>query len=146
MFLYKPWRPKGFQISKHHTFLMVALSASFAYLFYWSTAIRNMFTLTQRGDRLKSLESDVYRRQILTTEVDSPLVGTKRWHIITRRWRRQINVEFAWECIWLVITGGVCFRKFNIRPGPRASDRWVRRLRGKHETFAQCCLNAGPAS
>ena len=65
----------------------LALSDSFEYLCYGSTTIRNIFILTARGStldvrilrlqtsdsddkrRLKS-ESDVYRRQILTTKVD----------------------------------------------------------------------------
>ena len=45
----------------------LALSDSFEYLCYGSTAIRNILVL-QRGDRLKSSESDVYRRQILSTK------------------------------------------------------------------------------
>ena len=39
-----------------------------------------MFTLTlQCGDRLESSESDVYRRQILTTKVDPRTVRVKRY-------------------------------------------------------------------
>ena len=43
------------------------LCDSFEYLCYGSNAIINIFTLTARG---LTLESDVYRRQILTTKVD----------------------------------------------------------------------------
>ena len=47
----------------------LALPDSFEYLCYGSTAIRNIL-LFQYGDRLKSSQSDVYGRQILTTKVD----------------------------------------------------------------------------
>ena len=60
---------------------------SFEYLCYGANAIINMFTLTVRGGGggggLQSSESDVYRRQILTTKVDPravrviPLSATK---------------------------------------------------------------------
>ena len=46
-----------------------ALSDSFEYLCYVSTAIINIFLFLQRRDRHQSSESDVDRRQILTTEV-----------------------------------------------------------------------------
>ena len=54
----------------------LALSDSFEYLWYKSTAIRNIFTLTVR-DRLQPSESDVNRRQILTTKVDPRAVRVK---------------------------------------------------------------------
>ena len=41
------------------------LSASFEYLHYGSTAVRNILILSAR-DRLYALESDVYRRRIFT--------------------------------------------------------------------------------
>ena len=50
-----------------------ALSDSFDYLCYRSTAIRNFFLL-QREDRLYPSESDVYRHQILNGKVDSRAV------------------------------------------------------------------------
>ena len=50
-----------------------ALSDSFKYLWYGSTAIRSMFTLTVQG----STESDVCRRQILMTKVDPCTVRVK---------------------------------------------------------------------
>ena len=46
----------------------LALSDSFEYLCYGFPAIRNILILTVRGSTLV-LESDVYRRQILTTKV-----------------------------------------------------------------------------
>ena len=57
------------------------LSDLCAYLFYGSTAIE-IFLLLQRGDRLESSESDVYGRQILTTEVDPRAVRVNT----TRHW------------------------------------------------------------
>ena len=50
-----------------------AFSDSFEYLSYGSAAIRNMFSLTVRGSTL-DVRIWVYRRQILTTEVDSRAV------------------------------------------------------------------------
>ena len=41
----------------------LALSASFEYLCYGSTAIRNILILSARGLSLYTLESDIYRRQ-----------------------------------------------------------------------------------
>ena len=49
-----------------------ALSASFEYLCYGSTAISNIL-LFQCGDRLYTSESDVCRRQILTSNVGPAL-------------------------------------------------------------------------
>ena len=49
-----------------------ALSDSFEYLCYGSTAIRNIFSLSVRGS---TLESEVCRRQILTTKVDPRAVS-----------------------------------------------------------------------
>ena len=46
---------------------MIAVSASFEYLCYGSTAIINII-LFQCGDRLWTSESDVYRRQNLTSK------------------------------------------------------------------------------
>ena len=40
-----------------------------------------IFLLVQRGDRLKSSESDVYRRQILTTKVDPRAVGVNPYEL-----------------------------------------------------------------
>ena len=54
--------------------LRSTLSDSFKYLCYGSTPIRNILNLTVRG---LTLESDVYRHQILTTEVDLRAVGVK---------------------------------------------------------------------
>ena len=51
-----------------------ALSDSFEYLCYRSTAIRNIFSLTVRGSTL-----DVRFRQILTTKVDPRAVRVKAW-------------------------------------------------------------------
>ena len=45
-----------------------AVSDSFEYLCYGPTAITNIL-LPQCGNRLESSESDVYRRQILTTKL-----------------------------------------------------------------------------
>ena len=49
--------------------MIVALSASFEYLCYGFTPIINIL-LFQCGDRLWTSESNVYRRQILTSKVD----------------------------------------------------------------------------
>ena len=59
IFMYKPWRPKGF-INLKSSFKMsqLALSASFDYLCYGSTVIINIL-LFQCGDRLITSDSDV---------------------------------------------------------------------------------------
>ena len=54
----------------------LALSDSFEYLCYGSTAIINIFILTAR-------ESDVHRRQILTSKVDPRAVRAKQTLDIT---------------------------------------------------------------
>ena len=69
--MYKSWRPKG--LFQFEMFTNVLAS------FFWSiwiprlcdgsTTTRNIFTLTVQGSILRA-ESDVYRRQILTTKVD----------------------------------------------------------------------------
>ena len=56
---------RGFFNLKSSQMSYLALSASFEYLCYGSTAIRNSL-LFQCGDRLYTSESDVSRRQILT--------------------------------------------------------------------------------
>ena len=49
---------------------------------YVSTAIRNrLCLLLQRGDRLESSESGVYRRQILTSKVDPRTVRINKQNI-----------------------------------------------------------------
>ena len=53
-----------------------ALSGSFEYLCYGSTAIINIF-YSQCVDQLQSSESDVHRRQILTAKVDPRAVRVK---------------------------------------------------------------------
>ena len=53
----------------------LALTASFEYLCYGSTTII-IVTLTVQESTLDS-ESDVYRRQILTSKVDPPTVRVK---------------------------------------------------------------------
>ena len=52
----------------------LALSDSFEYICYGSTTIRNNCTLTVGGS---TVESDVYRSQILTTKVDPRSVRFK---------------------------------------------------------------------
>ena len=59
----------------------LALSDSFEYLCYGSTAI-GIFLLLQCGDQLQLSESDVYRRQILTTKVNSRTVRVKALNYI----------------------------------------------------------------
>ena len=49
----------------------LALSASFEYLCYWSTAINIFLFLVRVGHRIYTSESDVYRRLILTSK-DGP--------------------------------------------------------------------------
>ena len=58
---------------------LLALSHSFEYICYGSTAIENIFTLTVWGSTLDvrmilmtkvDPQSDIYRRQILMTKVD----------------------------------------------------------------------------
>ena len=49
MHLYKPWRPKGFFNWESSQVSQLALSASFEYQCYESTATLNIFTLTLRG-------------------------------------------------------------------------------------------------
>ena len=56
----------------------LALSASFEYLGYESTPIKNILLL-QRWDRLKTSESDFYRLQILMSIVDPRAVRVKLW-------------------------------------------------------------------
>ena len=58
----------------------LAFSDSFEYLCYGSMVIMNIFTLTVPGstsDVTRQLESDVYRRQILTTKVGPGTVRVK---------------------------------------------------------------------
>ena len=43
----------------------------------WAYCHYKYFLLLQRGDRLQPSESDVYRRQILTTKVAPRAVGVK---------------------------------------------------------------------
>ena len=54
IFVYKPWRPEGFFNSKSSemSYLHVAISGSFEYLCYGSTAIRNILILAVRGPSL----------------------------------------------------------------------------------------------
>ena len=54
----------------------LTLSASFEYLCYGSTVIRNILILTVR-DRLYTSESDVYRRLIPTYKDGPALKGLK---------------------------------------------------------------------
>ena len=53
---------------------LLALSASFQYLCYGVTALRNIFTLYSEvidfSRQNRQNQSDVYRRQILTTKVN----------------------------------------------------------------------------
>ena len=67
---------------------LLALSASFEYLCYGSTTIINSFTFTVP----RSLESDVCRRQILTSKVDARAV---RVNIV------QSGVTVAYEVYFL---------------------------------------------
>ena len=64
IFLYKPWRPTIFFNLKSSKMSSLALSDSFEYLCYGSTAIINLLILSVLGPHLS--ESDVCRRQILT--------------------------------------------------------------------------------
>ena len=74
-----------------------------------------MFTLTAREStlvvriwRLQTSDSDVYRRQILTTKVDPRAVGVK-WVNITHNiicliWDHIVTILDAWTHISLPIT------------------------------------------
>ena len=71
-----------FSIWKHHKCLT---QLSLIHLNTYVMGLRplEIFLLLQRGDRLQSSESDVYRRQILTTKVDPRAVRVKG--LCTRR-------------------------------------------------------------
>ena len=86
---------------------LFALSDSFEYLCYGSTATINIFTLTVR-DRLQASESDVYRRQILTTKVGPLTVRVRAASYIpentlnfstTKGFRRKISIKLVYQCM-----------------------------------------------
>ena len=60
---------------------LLALSASFQYLCYGVTALRNIFTLYSEvidfSRQNRQNQSDIYRRQILTTKVNPCAVRVK---------------------------------------------------------------------
>ena len=72
----------------------LALSDSFEYLSDGSTTIRNIFTLTVSYYPLQSSESDVYRRQILTTKVDPRAVRVKGTNSYVFHLGHHINIRF----------------------------------------------------
>ena len=70
-----------------------ALSDSCEYLWYRSTRLRplEICLLLQCGERLKTSESDVYRRQILTTKVAPRAVRVKTSSIINPKQNQLIQ-------------------------------------------------------
>ena len=78
--------------------------------------------LLQCGDRLESSESDVYRRQILTTKVDPRALRV-------RTWPRLVRSSIVWleSVTWQLYDG--MFRWFVTQPlqslGSTYSDGWV---------------------
>ena len=70
IFLHKPWRPKGFvEFEIIINVLVSSFPCILIYICYGSTTIINISTLTVRGSTL----DNVYRRQILTSEVNPSL-------------------------------------------------------------------------
>ena len=75
-----------------------AISALFEYLCYGSTTIiKKIFLLLQCEDRLWSSESDVYRRQILTSKVDHRAVKDET---VTQGWVNVGPVSSTVEQHW----------------------------------------------
>ena len=70
----------------------LARSASFEYLWHRSTDIRNTFALA---------ESDVYRRQILTTKVGPRTVRASEKQKVTL----MVNIKIYYIILILLITG-----------------------------------------